>query len=292
MPRLIDVLRARGLTGGAARDALKLGKVWLGGVPTADGGREVDETMVTVHPAAPRIMVGRDTAFIHKDSHLVVLWKPSGLLSVPAPRQGGHKSALGAVSRALGAALPVHRLDEETSGLMCVALEESTQLALKALFEKHEVERRYLALISGRFQGERSVRSWMVRDRGDGKRGSVRSGAPVPEDAREAITHVRALEAAGPAATLVEVRLETGRTHQVRVHMAELGHPVLGDLLYGGRASTARAPRVALHAAVLGFVHPITGRALRLEAPLADDLERLRRGLIAGGPPQSKRASR
>ncbi len=288
MPRVIDVLRARGLNGGAARDALKFGKVWVRGAPTADGGREVAEADLTIHPAAPRITVGRDPAFVFKDSHLVVLWKPSGLLAVPAPRQGGHKSALGAVSRVLGSAFAVHRLDEETSGLMAVALDEPTQVALKDLFERHEVERRYLALVSGRFQGERSVRSWMVRDRGDGKRGSVRSGDPVPGDAKEAITHVRALEPVGASATLVEVRLETGRTHQVRVHMAELGHPVLGDTLYGGRAAASRASRVALHAAVLGFEHPISRAKLRFEAPLADDLERLRRALIAVGQPQTK----
>lgn len=291
MPRLIDVLRERDLTGSAARDALKLGKVTLRGVPTADGGREVAPEDVRVDASAPRITVGRDPAFIYRDPHLVVLWKPPGLLSVPAPRQGGHKSAIGAVSRTLGAAFAVHRLDEETSGLMVVALTESVQVALKALFEKHAIERRYLAMVSGRFVGERSVRSSLVRDRGDGKRGSVTPGEPVPTDAREAITHFRAVEPLGPGATLVEARLETGRTHQVRVHLTELGFPLLGDALYGGRAVAARAPRVALHASVLGFEHPVTRRPLRFEAPLADDLERLRRALV-GERPQSKSASR
>lgn len=280
MERLIDLLRARGLSGGAAREALASGKVALAGVPTADGGRMVDPSALTLNPAAPRLSPGHDLAFVHRDAHLVVVWKPPGMLSVPASREGGHKSVIGLVSRLLGAAYPVHRLDEDTSGLLVVARTEPAQVALKALFERHAVERRYLAIVLGRYEGERRVRTMLVRDRGDGRRGSVPRDEPVPPDAKEAITHFRLVEPLGRGTSLVEARLETGRTHQVRIHLSEAGFPILGDAVYGGSGVGRLAPRIALHASVLGFEHPMTGKRLRFEAPLADDLERLRRQLL------------
>ncbi len=278
MERLIDVLRARGLTGGAARDALSAGKVTLRGVPTADGGRQVIPEEVVVTPNAPRISPGHDLAFLHRDPHLAVIWKPAGMLSVPAGREGGHKNAVGLAGRLLGAAFAVHRLDEDTSGVMMVARTESAQVALKALLERHEVERRYLAIVTGHFPDqERRVRTLLVRDRGDGRRGSVPRDEPAPEDAKEAITTLRLVERLGPGASLVEASLQTGRTHQVRIHLAEAGHPILGDAVYGGPGMARRAQRLCLHAAVLGFKHPFTGKLVRFEAPLADDLERMRR---------------
>lgn len=280
MERLIDVLRARGLSGNAARDALRTGKVAFRGVPTADGGRLVEPSDITVNPALPRINAGFDLAIIHRDPHLAVLWKPPGLLSVPASRAGGHRNAVGLAGRLLGEAHAVHRLDEDTSGLLLVARSEPALQALKPLFERHEIERRYLAIALGRFPPvERAVRSMLVRDRGDGRRGSADPEEPGPDEGREAVTHLRLVEPVGPGACLVEARLETGRTHQVRIHLAEAGHPILGDAVYGGPLVARQAPRLALHAAVLGFVHPFSGKPVRFEAPLADDLERLRRRL-------------
>src|SRR5690606_28741090 len=109
--------------------------------------------------------------------------------------------------------------------------------------------------------------------RGDGLRGS---GDPADPEARRALTHLERIEILGRKASLVSARLETGRTHQVRIHLAELGHPVLGDHLYG-RGAGPLAPRLALHAHRLALRHPVTGERLSFEAPLADDLERLRR---------------
>lgn len=284
--RLFEHLRSLGLSTAEAHAALRSGKVRLGGVPTADGGREVGALPVELNPRAPRLSPGRELALIAWDEDLAVVWKPPGLLSAPAPGRGREPDVLGLVARLRGAALAVHRLDEQTSGLMLVALRAPAQERLKERLERHEVERRYLALVAGEVPDEpRVLRSHLVRNRGDGLRGSVERWphAKDPDTAREAITTVRGLERLPRGVSLVEASLQTGRTHQVRVHLAEAGLPVLGDPLYAPASAARRAPRLALHAAVLGFEHPRTGQPLRFEAPLADDLERLRRELAGTG---------
>ena len=292
MPRLDRILRDQGLSASQARDALRWGKVSLDGVPTSLGGRDVqDPARVTYRADAPRLQPGRDVAFVHVDDHLVIAWKPAGMLAVPAPRRGGHKSVLGEVGRRLGRALPVHRLDEPTSGLMMVARTEVAQKALKDLLAEHDIERRYRALVQGRLPFDaRRIETVFVRDRGDGKRGSVQG--PPPEDGRRAVTHLRHVRDLGQGATEVEATLESGRTHQVRIHLAELRCPVLGEPLYAGQGVTRRAPRLALHAAALGLVHPITGEKLRFVAPLADDLESLVAGLARPAPERTPRRGR
>ncbi|MCB9694201.1 MAG: RluA family pseudouridine synthase [Alphaproteobacteria bacterium] len=265
MIRLLDHLKTRGLSNREARAALTSGKVWVSGVPTADGGREVDPASVAVRMQAPRITVGRDVVVLWRDPHLAVVWKPPGMLAVPAPRRSG-PNVLEVAGRVLGSALPVHRLDEGTSGLMMVARTPAAQTAIKDLLERHAVERRYLALAVGRLRDDPvTVRSNLVRDRGDGLRGSGQGPG------KEAVTHLRTVSRHGDIAML-EATLETGRTHQVRIHCAEQGCPLLGDPLYAPRGVAARSPRLALHAAVLGFEHPLEGGTLRFEAPLADDL--------------------
>lgn len=273
--RLIDHLRHLGLDNKTARTALQNGKVFLMGVPTADGGREVDPAQVLYDPAAHRMTPGRDPAVIYQDSHLAVVWKPSGLLSVPAT--GRHEpNVLQLVGRWLGSCLAVHRLDEETSGLMLVARTPSAQERIKAMLENHTIERRYIAIVRGKVSLElRRVRNFLLRDRGDGKRGVLRQAPelPIPEDAKEAISEIQGLEVFKNGISRVAVRLHTGRTHQVRIHLAAQGNPILGDDLYGDRSVARSFPRVALHAAVLGFVHPLSGKTLRFESPMADDME-------------------
>lgn len=281
--RLGDALLALGHRGGDQRALLSSGKVWVRGLPSADPSRLVQPEDVEVRERAPRIRVGHDPVLMWRDAHLAVIWKAPGLLSVPANGRK-ERNALGFVRQILGAALPVHRLDEGTSGVLCVALTERAQLAVKDLLEGHEVERRYLALVSGTPSwSENRVDLPLIRDRGDGLRGvwSPPRGAPAeapPPEARPARTALRRLELLDHAA-LVEAQLHTGRTHQVRLHLNYLGHCILGDPLYANRHVAGRAERLALHAAVLGFRHPITGEALRFEAPLPDDLEGLRRRL-------------
>jgi len=298
--RLIDHLKALGHTPRGAREAMHTGKVWYRGVPTADAGRLVEPEAVRVDVSSPRVTMGRDPIILWMDDHLAVVWKPPGLLSVAAPGRHEEATVVGAIARRLGRGFAVHRLDEGTSGLMLVARSESARDALKAQFEVHTVERRYLALVAGRFpEAPRTVRTNFIRDRGDGLRGSIevirarreaeeldarRKGKPVPDrgfvrggdperqEQRPAVTHLRLVRYVGDV-SLVEATLETGRTHQVRIHLSEAGHAVLGDPLYAPVAVGRRLPRLGLHAAVLGFQHPVDGRAQRFEAPLADDLE-------------------
>lgn len=177
----------------------------------------------------------------------------------------------------------VHRLDRETSGLMVFARTPLAERILGQQFRKHTTKRRYLAVALGDVR-EQTIESRLVRDRGDGRRGSTN----LPNVGKPAITHVRPIERLG-SYTLVECRLETGRTHQIRIHLSENGHPLCGDRVYRQpRMGTtpipdeSGSPRVALHAAELGFQHPVTGDMLSFEMPMPADLakfiDRLRTG--------------
>jgi len=209
---------------------------------------------------------------------LVVIHKPSGLLSVPARKSGGHVSAVGVVRRVLGSALPVHRLDEQTSGLMLVALNQKAQIHLKAQLEEHSVQRRYVAFVQGKPRREEwRCQSVFIRNRGDGLRGSRPIGSE--ESGKEAVTHFSVQQQIGFIA-VVQARLETGRTHQVRIHLAEGRHPILGDPLYARGRPRHGASRLCLHAAELEFEHPTTKEQMSFNAPLADDMAQLRRALI------------
>jgi 23S rRNA pseudouridine1911/1915/1917 synthase len=180
---------------------------------------------------------------------------------------------------------PVHRLDRDTSGLMIFALSPQAEQALVRLFKGHEIDRRYVAVVHGH-PAEQTVESYFVRDRGDGLRGSTPWGKDDPE-AQRAVTHVKPLEAVGDFA-VVECRLETGRTHQIRIHLAEIGHMLCGEKTYTRRTPASPptpdrsgAPRQALHSASLAFVHPVTAKPMQFQSPLPPDLaqwlERLRR---------------
>jgi 23S rRNA pseudouridine1911/1915/1917 synthase len=316
--RLVDHLKGLGLSNHAAREALSTGKVRLRGCPVADPGREVDPAEIVLDVNAPRVVMGRDPLVLHRDAHLLVVVKPSGMLSVPAPGREEEPNLLSVLGRRFGSLFPVHRLDEETSGLMLVACNPGAQAALKDAFEAHAVERRYLAIVRGALRGDGTVRSVLVRDRGDRLRGSwdgtftwggnvqpPRGGPPreesrargdrpppPPADGKPAVTHLAPREAL-PGHTLVEARLETGRTHQVRIHLCELGHPVLGDGLYGPERARRdrRGGRLALHAWRLAFTHPHTHVALSFECPLADDLEARLRELRAPSAPTPPRTT-
>lgn len=264
--RLVDHLKSLGHSNRAARELLLTGKVQVDGWVTADAGRAVDPARVRVDPNAPKRHMGRDVWVVWHDSSLAVVWKPPGLLSVAAPGRPDEATVVGQVARMFGRAYTIHRLDEGTSGLLLVGLEERARDALKDQFEAHTVERRYLALVRGGVVSERwTVHNHLVRDRGDGRRGSGFGAGAV-----EAITHFERIGPVAPGVTLVGARLETGRTHQVRIHLSESGNAVLGETLYarGGPA----VPRLALHAATLAFDHPADGRRLRWDAPMADDL--------------------
>jgi len=179
----------------------------------------------------------------------------------------------------------VHRIDRETSGLVAFARNVPAARILAEQFRLHTTHRRYLALVAGRAEAG-TIRTHLVRDRGDGRRGSTDDGEGKP-----AVTHVTPVERFGAAYTLVECRLETGRTHQIRIHLAELGHPVCGERVYkathrrGGATDESRAPRVMLHAAELGLVHPVSGAELRFTSPLPADMRQTIAALRKRYPP-------
>jgi len=178
---------------------------------------------------------------------------------------------------------PVHRLDRDTSGLMIFALSADAEAALSAMFKAHEVDRTYTAVVHGHPR-EQTIDTYLVRDRGDGLRGSSPRGKDDP-DAQQAVTHIRPLERVG-AYSVVECRLETGRTHQIRIHLAEIGHALCGEKTYTRPAPNAApvrdasgAPRQALHSASLAFTHPLSGKPLQFKSPLPPDLAHWLAGL-------------
>ena len=180
----------------------------------------------------------------------------------------------------------VHRLDRDTSGLMVFARTPEAEQKLIRMFAKHDVQRAYVAVVHGQLEGPRTIDTWLVRDRGDGLRGSVPPAAspPLPlgegsgEGVQRAITHVRPMEQLA-GYTIVECRLETGRTHQIRIHLSEIGHRLCGEKTYTHaqgekpEADSSGAPRQALHAAEIAFTHPITGQPLRFRMALPADLK-------------------
>ncbi len=278
--RLSEHLSRLGLSNADTKKALRSGKVFFHGIPTADAGRDVEPFQVSYRPDAPKLTPGRDLVILHKDDDLIVIWKPAGMLSVRAGKEGGHLNAIGLVGKLTrGDALAVHRLDQDTSGLMMVARNKTAQEALKSQLEVHSVERRYMAMVLGKPNSKTwTVDNHLVEDRGDGLRGSIEP--PFPPFAKRAKTHFTTLERVGKRVNLVEARLETGRTHQVRIHLSEASLPILGDDRYGSSASTRLAPRLCLHAVVLGIEHPSSGEKLRFTAPLPDDMEQTRRSLL------------
>jgi 23S rRNA pseudouridine1911/1915/1917 synthase len=281
---------------GAARAWIATGKVRVAGLLVTDATARVRagvEVSLDERARRPRAGELEDAAVVHVDPHIVVVAKPSGVSTVPydesetdtldlrvrdwlARRASGGRGKGGRGLRPnLGI---VHRLDKETSGLIVFSRTWLAKQSLALQFRKHTVHRRYLALVAGR-TAPRTIRTFFVEDRGDGLRGSAR-GKP-PAGAREAVTHVEPVETFAQA-TLVSCRLETGRTHQIRIHLSEGGNPVLGERVYVRhfRGVRVEAPRLMLHAAELGFVHPATDREVRWEQPLPDDMraviERLR----------------
>jgi 23S rRNA pseudouridine1911/1915/1917 synthase len=244
-------------------------------------------------------LIGEDLPLdvVYEDEHLIVIDKPAGLVVHPAP---GHAQGtlVNALVRHCGASLSgvggvrrpgiVHRLDKDTSGLLVAAKTDGAHLGLTLLFADHgrtfSLEREYLALVWGAFDTTAGKVDAAI---GRHPRHREKMAVAPEQRGRHAVTHWRLIEALGPA-SLVACRLETGRTHQIRVHMASIGHPLLGDSVYGAgyktkasqlsdgaRDALAALGRQALHAAVLGFEHPVTGEALRFESPPREDFSRL-----------------
>jgi 23S rRNA pseudouridine1911/1915/1917 synthase len=310
--RLDRVLAARvdGLSRSRLKNLVLEGRVALAGRTIRDPGHRVNagDTFVVEVPAPAPAQPGAEPialSVVYEDADIIVIDKPAGLVVHPAAGNwtgtlvnaliahcGESLSGIGGVRR------PgiVHRLDKDTSGLMVVAKNDLAHQALAAQFADHgrtgPLTRGYLAF------------AWGVPDRPKGtidaplgRHPRARERMAVRPDGRPAVTHWSVAETyAGrdgtPAASLIACRLETGRTHQIRVHLAHIGHPVLGDQTYGrgfktktallgpaGRAAVARLERQALHAHLLGFDHPATRRFLEFRSELPGDLSRLHHGL-------------
>ena len=308
------------LSWGRARDLVRRGKVSIDGRTITEPVRYVHIGQVVAIDLAARNTrtIATDLpegAIVHVDPHIVVVDKPAGISTVPYDPEGmgasiakrsshGEDATLDERVRAAlarrekraggrGNAPPtlgvVHRLDKETSGLLVFTRTWAAKKSLMDEFRAHTVHRRYLALVHGAAQAG-TIKTHFIEDRGDGLRGSIehRSGrkkAIGSERSQLAVTHFEVVERLENAAvgkcTLIACRLETGRTHQIRIHLSEAGHPVVGERVYirGFRGTVVPAPRLMLHAAELGFVHPATSEEMRWTSELPRDMAEVLRSL-------------
>lgn len=208
-----------------------------------------------------------------EDEHLLVVDKPAGVVVHPARGHATGTLVQALAGRAAGGDSPerpgiVHRLDRDTSGLLVVARSEAVHRKLKSMLQRREIAREYLALVEGRPPARSgTIDAPLGRDRRERTVISTET-----DDPREAVTHFE-IERALPRATLLRVRLETGRTHQIRAHLKAIGHPVAGDPVYGTPGAYG-LERQFLHAARLAFDHPVTGERVDVRSPLPADLER------------------
>jgi 23S rRNA pseudouridine1911/1915/1917 synthase len=293
---LAAVLRTRlpGQSWSEVRRLIEIRRVKIGGDLCLDPARrlrEGDQVEVLARPAAkPRTHEAIVIRYL--DAHLVVAEKPSGMSTVRHPAERAWPEKRKALSPTLEDLLPgliaqqegrakgslprlrvVHRLDKETSGVVVFARRVAAEAGLGKQFKAHSVIRRYLAVVPGYVADQRIV-SHLVRDRGDGRRGST----SLPGTGKKAVTHIEVVERL-QGYSLLSCRLETGRTHQIRIHLAELGHPLCGEKVYQRQPGCppepdkSGAPRLALHATELGFVHPVTGKAMHWTMPLPADLQ-------------------
>jgi 23S rRNA pseudouridine1911/1915/1917 synthase len=287
-------------TGVAWSRAKKLcedGRVTVNGERCLDPAARVPaNAVVVVDQHAPRHRAGAlpESAIVFYDRDVVVVEKPAGMLSVAD--EPGNKETLGNHARTLlrrvagkgddGALGVVHRLDRDTSGLLVFARNAAAHRNLQAQFRTHDVDRVYQAIAHGEVLAAR-VETDLVLDRGDGLRGSFghfrRAKGEPPADARHAVTMIKPVAPLN-GATLVECRLETGRQHQIRIHLSELGHPLVGERVYIRDYEGVKidSERPMLHAQVLGFVHPRTGKHVVFERPAPEDFQEMLEMLKAG----------
>jgi 23S rRNA pseudouridine1911/1915/1917 synthase len=294
---LAAVLRQRlpGLSWNQVRRLIETRRARVNGELCLDPARRMKEGEIVELLARPVAKPRQREAIIirHLDEHLVIVEKPAGISTVRHPAERAWTERRKALSPTLEDLVPklirqregrirkgplprlrvVHRLDKETSGLVVFARTVAAERGLGKQFHAHTVTRRYLAVVPG-FVPPQRIATRFVRDRGDGRRGSIEQLGI----GKEAITHVDVMERL-PGYTFLACRLETGRTHQIRIHLAELGHPVCGDKVYhhlpdgGELPDPSQAPRLALHAVELGFVHPATHQEMHWEMPLPPDLQ-------------------
>lgn len=329
-PDRLDKALARDVPEEAALSRSRLARLIADGAVTVNGAvvtepraRVAEGDHVTIRPGRAEELTTEPEdiplSVVYEDDALIVVNKPAGMVVHPAPGQwtgtlvnallhhcGDSLSGIGGEKR------PgiVHRIDKDTSGLLVVAKTDRAHHGLAAQFERHSVERHYLAVVTGvpdaadpRLRGLRGISFeaggiLKIATRLDRHRSDRQRQAVIFEGGRHAVTRARVVERFGTphAAALMECWLETGRTHQIRVHLAYAGHGLIGDPVYGGPrklspravgeagvAAAAGFPRQALHAATLGFVHPVSGEEMSFSSPLPADMAALVAAL--GGDP-------
>jgi len=290
---LEQVLRGRypGASWSAIRKLVSTGKVALGGAPSTEGRQLVAPgSTIQIRMTAPKPRPGSQHGLeqlLYCDPQVVVVKKPAGISSVihedePTSLQEQVRVWLSERERRPCPPLKVvHRLDKVTSGVMLFARTAAAQAALKEQFRAHTTGRYYTAVAHGRVE-DATLSFRLVRNRGDGLRGTTKD----PNEGTHSVTHVTVRERLARCSVL-ECRLETGRTHQIRIHLSTIGHPVVGDPVYGRDYSGPRldCPRTLLHASFLSFAHPTQRQRLSFEHPLPEDFDswlRNERGALAG----------
>ena len=266
---LADVTRSR--AGALIRDGL----VQVGGVPQTKAGfrlRSGDEVRVELPEAAPARVEAQDIPLeiLYQDADLAVVYKPSGMVVHPAAGNPDgtmvnallqHLDRLSGIGGEIRPGI-VHRIDKDTSGLLLVAKNDFSHASLSEQIKAHSVQRAYMAIVQGGMRQESGTVEGPI-----GRHPTDRKKMAIVPGGRDAVTHWRVLEPLR-GATLLECRLTTGRTHQIRVHMASIGHPLLGDPLYGPKKMPYPVQGgQLLHAFRIGFVHPRTGEEMLFEAP-------------------------
>lgn len=289
----LDVLLAEkaGLSRSQIKKFIDAGLVTINSKPAGKTGEKLKEGDIITLPDGTAEVSGSAALIpehiplniLYKDDYIIVVDKPAGLVVYPAvghPRgtlmnalafyTGGKLASIGAPLRA-GV---VHRLDKDTSGVMVVAVDDKAYYGLLPQFKNRTISRSYLALVHGKpAKAEGVIDLPIGRSISDRKKMSVRSRA-----GRKAITRWKLIESFSYVASLIEAKLGTGRTHQIRVHMAASGHPVLGDSTYGKktavefRGKKILIPRQMLHARTLGFKHPISGEDMEFSSPVPEDM--------------------
>ncbi len=279
------VKRGAELSNNKARDAVRTGKVRVAGERVLDPAFRVTAGVtIALDPAAPNPARTEPLGLrlVFRDEHLLVVEKPSGLLSSPIPNSEEPSALLGAYRLCRAGRRPklVHRLDKQTSGLLLFARGVPMARALRVAFDAHAVRRVYRCVVDGEPESPRGlISSMLVKDTGDGYRGSRRGTlrvrplrapdpGPMPGAGKHAMTRYEVVVSRDGRCAM-EVRLATGRTHQIRIHLAEIGCPIVGEYVYG---QVEGAPRLALHAAQLSLTHPESRKPLRFDSPWPTDL--------------------
>lgn len=277
--RRLDVLLAEqsGLTRSRIAALMEEGQVTADGQVIIKAGHKAkpgQAIILTVPAPKPAVPQAQDIplTILYEDADLAVVIKPSGMVVHPAAgNEDGtlvnallhHLDSLGGIGGELRPGI-VHRLDKDTSGLLLVAKNDTSQLALSRQLAAREMEKHYRALVEGNLREDSGrIEAPIARSRKERKK------MAVDEEGREAITEWTVLSRV-PGATLLDVHILTGRTHQIRVHMKHIGHPVCGDPIYGS-ARGLKVPRLMLHAYTLTFTHPTTGERLTFTAPLPEE---------------------